>query len=424
MNASSTRRHCAASLHGANMHRTKKSAVMAFALPVVMLAARTPREESPLAAYRDAPATRSGRQQDGPSRSRAPAETQRLVIRSLDGRVVRLLPLLGESNQVPVWSPDGESIAFQVRENGRNVIAVVRSDGNAPRVYHDAVSATGQSAHWSPDSRSIGFLDPGRHEFRLLTIATGSIRSVSADSGAQVGVWRWRPDGRSIAAVMTAPGTSPGLRFLRRRVDEISLEGARRPLLDTTAMRGVPGATFIDAYTIFVRYDSAAYRIPLTGGPPRRLSDLAGSVRPSAGVHTTAPSSQVWAGLIPGDLLESGRVEFISAQTGERRQVLVPFHPSAGPSPEWTPDGRALVVVGWPLEDTTGLDDATIRLARERDTSAVRQVLARSTSATVLYRVPVDGGAPSLIAKFRATDWWISVSPDGKYVVHGMIDDR
>lgn len=403
------------------MHRTK---VLVFALPVVMIAARTPRKGSPLAPHEAAHWTRPGPQHDGPSPSQAPADTQRLVIRSLDGRVVRRLPLVGESNQVPVWSPDGKSIAFQVRENGRNVIAVVQSDGNAPRVYRDAASATGQSALWSPDSRSIGFLDPGRHEFRLLTIATGDIRLVSADSGAQMGVWRWRPDGRSIAAVMTAPGPSPGLRFLRRRVDEISLDGARRPLLDTTAMRGVPGVTFIDAYTIFVRYDSAAYRIPLIRGPPQRLGELAGSTRPSAGVHTTAPSTQVWAGLIPGDLLESGRVEFISARTGERREVLVPFHPAPGPSPEWTPDGRALVVVGWPLEDTTGLDAATLRLARERDTSAVRQVLARSTPATVLYRVPVDGGAPSLIARFRATNWWVNVSPDGKYVVHGMIDDR
>lgn len=405
------------------MHRTKKSAVMVLALPVLMIAGRTPREGASLAPYRDAH-TRPGLRHDGLSPSRAPADAQRLVIRSLDGAVVRYLPLVGESDQVPVWSPDGKSIAFQVREAGRNVIAVVQSSGNAPRLYPDAVSATGQSAHWSPDSRFIGFLDPGRHEFRLLNIEAGNIRTVSSDSGAQLGNWIWRPDGRSIAAVMTTPGASPGLRFLRRRVDEITIEGVRRALLDTTAMRGVPGATFIDAYTIFVRYDSAAYRMPLTGGPPQRLSDLVSSTQPYAGVHRTAPTTELWASVSPGGVLQSGRVEFISARTGERREVLVPFHPTPGPSPEWTPDGRALVVVGWPLEDTTGVDAATIRLARERDTSAVRQVLARSESITVLYRVPVDGRPPSLVAKFRPTDWWVNVSPDGKYVVHGMIDDR
>jgi len=381
--------------------------------------ARTSREASPHLLYGAIHPTRPVVHRDGPSRQTL-ADTQRLVIRSLDGRTIRPLPLIGESNHVPVWSPDGKSIAFQVWENGRNVLAVVRNDGSAPRLYRDAVSSTGQSALWSPDSRSIGFLDPGRHEFRLLTVATGSIRTVFADSAAQVGVWRWRPDGRSIAAVMAVPGTSPGLRSLRRRVDEVSVGGAQRVLLDTAAMRGVPGVTFIDAYTIFVRYDSAAYRVPLSGGAPQRLTDLAGLTRPSTGVHGTAPSSQMWAGLIPGDLLERGRVEFISTRTGQRSEVLVPFHPSAGPSPEWMPDGRALVVIGWPLEDTTGLDAATIRLARERDTSAVRQVLARTAPATVLYRVPVDGGPPSLIARFRATDWWVNVAPNGKYVVHGI----
>jgi dipeptidyl aminopeptidase/acylaminoacyl peptidase len=403
------------------MHRTKESALMLLALPMLMFAARPPRKGAslePLGAARQRP----GLRHDGPSR--APAETQRLVIRSLDGSIVRSLPLVGESDQVPVWSPDGKSILFQVREHSRNLIGVVQSDGTAPRVYHDAVSADGQSALWSPDSRSIGFLDPGRHEFRVLTIATGNIRTVSVDSSAQVGNWRWRPDGRSIAAVKTTPGAVPGLRFLRRRVDEISLDGTRRPLLDTTAMRGVPGATFIDAYTIFVRYDSAAYRMPLTGRRPQRLSDLVSSAQPYAGVHRTSPTTELWAAVSRGGVLQSGKVEFISARTGERREVLVPFHPAPGPSPEWTPDGRALVVIGYPLENSTGLDTTTIRRARERDTSALRQVFAQSESITVLYRVPVDGGAPSLIAKFRATDWWVNVSPDGKHVVHGMIEDR
>lgn len=189
-------------------------------------------------------------------------------------------------------------------------------------------------------------------------------------------------------------------------------------------MRGVPGVTFIDAYTIFVRYDSAAYRMPLSGGPPQRLSSLVSSTQPYAGVHTTAPTTQLWASVSPGGVLQSGRVEFISARNGERREVLLPFHPLPGPSPEWTPDGRALVVVGSPLQDTTGLGAETIKLARESDTSALRKVDAQSEAITVLYRVPVDGGTPSLIAKFRATDWWVNVSPDGKYVVHGMINDR
>jgi hypothetical protein len=349
----------------------------------------------------------------------ATADTQRLVIRSLDGKFVRAIPLIGESNHVPMWSPNGKTIAFQVRQNGRNLIAVVQSDGNGARVFTDALSATNQSARWSPDSRFIGFLDPSRHEFRLLNVGTGDIRTIASDSDAQIGVWMWRPDGRSIAAVMTKPGTPSGLQFLRRRVDEITLEGVRRPLLDTAAARGLPGVTFVDPYTIFVRYDSAAYRIPLDGGAPQRLlGGLAGATHPPTGVHTAAPTSLLWAGLIPGPSFQAGRIEFISARTGERREVSVSFRPMIGPSPEWTPDGRELIVAGWPPLVTTR-DTAIVRLLGIGDSSTIRELRARDTVAVRLFRVPVDGGEARPIAAFHETDGWISVSPDGKRVVYG-----
>lgn len=401
-----------------------KCAAAAFSLLLVVLGARTPGALSSGTLDRSPHALKGFLRSGRVPAPLARADTQRLVISSLDGKFVRQIPLIGESNHVPMWSPDGKSIAFQVRDNGRNVIAVVQSDGSTPRVFRNVASATAQSARWSPDSRSIGFLDPGRHAFRLLNITTGNIRTVSTDSSAQVGVWIWRPDGRSIAAVMTTPGALPGLRWLQRRVDEITVEGNRRPLLDTAAMRGVPGVTFIDPYTIFFRTDSAAYRMPLSGGPPQRLVDLRGSMRPPTGVHTTAPTSDVWAGLIPGNNFEGGRIEFISAQSGERRVVAVPFRPMAGPSPEWTPSGRELIVAGRPPLDTTRLDTATIRLFRAGDTTTVRQLLARNATPVWLYRVPVNGGEPYRIATFGGTDGWTSVSPDETFVVYGLIDGR
>ncbi|HJR34827.1 MAG TPA: hypothetical protein VJ817_07770 [Gemmatimonadales bacterium] len=345
------------------------------------------------------------------------------MIRSLDGKSVREIPHIGESNHVGMWSPDGKSIAFQVREDARNFIAVVQSDGKTVRVFREALSATGESVRWSPDSRSIGFLDPGRHEFRQLNIATGGIRTVASDSIAQVGVWIWRPDGRSIAAVMTMPGASPGLRFLRRRVDEITLNGERRALLDTIVMRGVPGVTFIDPYTIFVRYDSAAYRMPLSGGPPQRVAELSGTA-PATGVHTTAPTGDLWAGLISGGSFDSGRIEFISVRTGERRVVVVPFRPMMGPSPGWTPSGRELIVAGRPPLDTTNLDATTLRLLSARDSTTMRRLLTTDSATFRLYRVPVNGGEPRPIAAMGRTDGWTSVSPDGKWIVYGAMDHR
>src|SRR3954468_15633143 len=70
-------------------------------------------------------AAKIGMGRTGAPISQAVPDTQRLVMHSLDGEVVRAIPVLGEWSQVPMWSPDGKAIAFQVYQNGRNMIAVV-----------------------------------------------------------------------------------------------------------------------------------------------------------------------------------------------------------------------------------------------------------------------------------------------------------
>ena len=401
------------------MTRPMRLANITFALVLATTAASAPAAISAVTHHPPGPSGLSLLEK-GDLASMAIADTQRLVIRSLDGKPVRQIPLIGESNHVPVWSPDGKWIAFQVRDSGRNMIALVKPDGGEPRVFHDAASATGHSVLWSPNSRIIGFLDPERHAFNTLNILTGQIRTVSTDPVARVGVWMWRPDGRSIAAVMTTPGNSPGLRFLQRRVDEIALDGTRRTLLSAATMQGVPGVTFIDAYTIFWRSESEAYRVPLNGDPPHRLLGLTGTTRPLTGVHTTAPATDDWAGLLPGDLFVGGQIELISARTGERRVIDLPFRPFIGPSPEWTPDGRGLLVAGWPPLEPASLDTMTVRLARGGDTTTVNRLREQSTARTRLYLVPVDGDTPVSIADFDETDGWTSVSPDGRFVAYGV----
>jgi Tol biopolymer transport system component len=328
----------------------------------------------------------------------ADADFQRLVMQSLDGKFVLSIPIVGDSNHVPMWSPDGKWLAFQVLQKDQLELATVQSNGGAPHVFHDAVSASNQSFKWSPDSQSIGFLDPQRHQFRVLTIETGAVRTIVVDSKAQIGSWVWRPDGRSIAAVMTTPGASPGLRFLRRRVDEITLDGKQREVLDSELVRSAPGIVFVDPYTIFVRNDTAAYRVALESGDVRQLvGDLANSVLPSTGAHATAQSSEVWAGLIKRAGSEVGQIEFISARTGERRIVDVPFRFPLGASPEWMPNGSGLVVIGQ----------------------------SPGEKALKIYLVPVVGGEPSAIATIGdGTDGWTSVSPDGNLIVYGAMGYR
>ena len=100
-----------------------------------------------------------------------------------------------------------------------------------------------------------------------------------------------------------------------------------------------------------------------------------------------------------------------------QREVPVPFRPQAGPSPEWTPDGRELIVAGRPALVARN-DTTTARLVRLDDSTTISRLEARDTVA-FLYRVPVDGRAPRTVAAIRSTDGWTSVSPDGRFVVYG-----
>ena len=47
-----------------------------------------------------------------------PTDASHLVIRSMDGAFVRDIPLVGESNHVPMWSPDGKAIASKSARAG------------------------------------------------------------------------------------------------------------------------------------------------------------------------------------------------------------------------------------------------------------------------------------------------------------------
>ena len=142
---------------------------------------------------------------------------------------------------LPVWSPDGRTVAFETRRNGDALVLVPAAGGEEARtvtgitagftaispdwrrvafyrfgpgergLYLVALDGTGERRlasssygarpSWSPDSRSIAFRD-----------ADGSLAVIEVDSGAITrvapggGAFAWSPDGTSIAFVGGVPG--------------------------------------------------------------------------------------------------------------------------------------------------------------------------------------------------------------------------
>ena len=98
--------------------------------------------------------------------------------------------------QSPVWSPDGQRIAFLSRRDGNKELYVVSADGSGQRrLTRDARYPA--TPAWSPDGRKIAF-ESGRD-------GTTGVYVVNADGSGQRRLARngdapaWSPDGRTIA---------------------------------------------------------------------------------------------------------------------------------------------------------------------------------------------------------------------------------
>jgi Tol biopolymer transport system component len=122
----------------------------------------------------------------------------------------------GNRNDMPVWSPDGKSIAFFSDRGGNPDIYVMNSDGSQiEQLTRDAFaslyftkSSEDSNPSWSPDGTQLVF-ESGRrnqmmtyinHDIYVMGADGSNVRRLT-DDGADEGSPRWSPDGESIAYV-------------------------------------------------------------------------------------------------------------------------------------------------------------------------------------------------------------------------------
>jgi Tol biopolymer transport system component len=322
-----------------------------------------------------------------------------IEVRPVAGGSARRLPLIGESDDEPRWSPDGNRIAFQVREGSRTSLAVMNADGTNPRVFRETdVRRNSWGVKWSPDSRSVAFQSPDRHRLSLLDVVAGTSRTILEDTARVFGhLWRWRADGRAIIFGYSDVGPP----VVGRGIDEVALSGQRRKLIDPPIVTGTT-FRFVGDSNVFVRSDSAVFLVPLGTGPMRRLASLPPGAPPLHFTSTVVSNDLRW---IAGFLLEPrppafNHIELFSTETGVRTVLELPFevHPTPqGQRLEFLPGDNSLLVFG--------------RRSGETDIK--------------LYRVPLNGDTPRVFAdvgspRMSGDVLAASASPDGRSVVYGV----
>jgi dipeptidyl aminopeptidase/acylaminoacyl peptidase len=305
---------------------------------------------------------------DGPGRPSG----QLWVMTVADGKTVRF----GgdrESSGNPVWSPDGQWIAYRGRVGEKSGLAIARPDGTGARFLaemsgtNSPLPTTGSTVAWSPDGRQIAFISsvPGPET----ADATGDPMVITRylyKPDAAEGMTRFN-DNRRLHIFCVDVGTgavtqlTDGTHYEHSidwspKGDEIAFISNREPNEDQ-----------------FFNYD--LFTLRLSDNSIRRLTSTENAeYRPrwSPDGKTIAYQATKRGLTDLETTMEDTHVWLIDADGSHRRELGSGIDNRQG-APAWTPDGRAILFT-----------------VQER-------------GATHLYRLPIAAGKPELVVGDRGT---------------------
>ncbi|MCH8025328.1 MAG: PD40 domain-containing protein [Chloroflexi bacterium] len=159
-----------------------------------------------------------------------------LISANLDGSDARKLPSILETAWQPSWSRDGKSIAFVRVERGApfgeyGEIWVADSDGSNPRLLTSGPDA---SPVWSPDGQRIAFssVRDGNMEVYTITIDGMGLTNLTQSEAGETGVG-WSPDGRRI--LFSSISGNAHLMDLVRSVHSMDTDGSNKTTFSLAA---------------------------------------------------------------------------------------------------------------------------------------------------------------------------------------------
>ena len=210
----------------------------------------------------------------------------RLYIMNSDGSKQRTLaPAVWTTDHAPVWSPDGSRIAFVVFQRDRvpsgdsydivrrHILHTVRPDGSELRVLGDTDSVAG----WSPDGSQIAFIKREGENSALVTMDPDGSNQHELTKSKNTpqrfyNNLSWSPDGSEVlyaaswATIVRVDGLST--RFIgREHTSELRLKGVASWSPDGSRIAILDSLEFTDNLLVTVARDGSDGRVLVKAGP-------------------------------------------------------------------------------------------------------------------------------------------------------------
>lgn len=109
-------------------------------------------------------------QQIAYSSDQSPSESMDIYVRILDANEALRLTTHEGRDIHPCWSPDGNRIAFIRKNGGKSQIVITSAIGGTERVIYTTAESILGDLDWSPDGESIAFDMPTEHGSAIATI--------------------------------------------------------------------------------------------------------------------------------------------------------------------------------------------------------------------------------------------------------------
>ena len=246
---------------------------------------------------------------------------------------------LAQGGWTPVWSPDGQHIAFTSKRDGNRDIYVMDADGENLRNLTQNTDAVVGAPVWSPDGQHIAFssnrdgnFDHYNYDIYVIDADGENLRNLIQNTDYDVGSPVWSPDSQHIAFqydydiyVMDADGEN--LRNLTQNPDD-DLSPVWSP--DGQYIAFTSGR--FDHFDHFDHYNYDIYVMDADGENPRNLTQNPGT-----------DETPVWSPDGQHIAFQSYRYGnpdiYVMDADGENLRNLTQ-NPDDDLSPVWSPDGQ------------------------------------------------------------------------------------